>query len=183
MLFIFLKAIYVLINAVIAMYDFTFYRIPNLLLGALLVLYGLSAPFYISLEGLITSLVVFAAVLGIGLLLYAAKVIGAGDAKYLAVVSIWSGFPGVVQLVFYVALFGGGIAILYLVLRDHIARVSDWVWEKFQKMEECCPIIQSVWMGSGQGPEKGKREKVDTRMVPYGIAIAAGAITMMLLHP
>ena len=125
MVFVFIKIIYCLINIVIGLYDFSFYRIPNLLLGALLVLYGLSAPFYVSLENILSALVVFAVVLALGLILYASKIIGGGDAKYFAVASLWAGFPGVVHLLFIIALVGAGAAIIYLLLRDHVARLSD----------------------------------------------------------
>ncbi|HUX78880.1 MAG TPA: prepilin peptidase [Alphaproteobacteria bacterium] len=183
MFLVLIKIIYVLINISIGVYDFSFYRIPNLLLGALLVLYGLSAPFYLSYDNILTSLVVFAVVLVVGLILYALKTIGGGDAKYLAIASLWAGFPGVVQLVFLIAFVGGGLAIIYLLLRDHVARLSDWVWNHIQKTEESFPILQSLWLGSGIGPEKGKRDNISSKMVPYGIAIAIGSIIMILLQP
>ena len=180
MVLIFIKILYCLINILIGIYDFSFYRIPNLLLGALLVLYGLCAPFYMSPGSILSALAVFAIVLVLGLILYASKIIGGGDAKYFAVASLWAGFSGVVQLFFIIALVGGGAAIIYLLLRDHVARLSDGLWALIQKMEERVPTLQYVWVGSGEGPENGKRENISSRMVPYGVAIATGAIIMML---
>ncbi len=178
-----IKTLYVLLHIAIGIYDFSFYRIPNLLLGALLVLYGLSAPFYMGFEDILNALIVFSVMLIIGLALFAAKFIGGGDAKYLAVASLWAGFPGVVQLLFFTTLIGGLLAIVYLVLRDHIARLSDWIWEKIQSAEKSFPVLEYLWVGSGTGPEVGKRENINSRMIPYGIAIAAGAIIMMILQP
>ncbi len=181
MFLILIKAIYILINLAIGVYDFSFYRIPNLLLAALLVLYGLCAPFYMSFENLLISFVVFAVVLVAGFILYILKIIGGGDAKYLAVSALWAGFPGVVHLIFLVAVVGGLVAIIYLILRDYVARLSDWLWSQIQKAEERFPILQSVWVGSGKGSEKGKRENINPRMVPYGIAIAIGACMLTIL--
>jgi Flp pilus assembly protein protease CpaA len=181
MLLIFIKTIYVLINVVIGVYDFSFYRIPNILLGALLVLYGVFAPLYMSLESGLIALGVFAVVLVLGFILYITKMIGGGDAKYLAVTSLWAGFPGVMQLLLMIAIVGGLIAIFYLFFRDHIGRLSDWLWGQIQKGEERSPLLQYVWTGSGAGPERGERENISSRMVPYGIAIAIGAIIMMNL--
>lgn len=184
MLLIIIKSIYILINVIIGIYDFSFYRIPNLLLGALLVLYGLSAPFYMTTGNILKALAVFAIIFVIGLILYAFKLIAVGDVKYLAVASLWVGFPGVVQLILLIAVMGGLVAIIYLLLKDHVARLSDWMWSQIQKLEEHYPIFQSVWIGSGIGPELGKRENINLRMVPYGVAIAIGAIIMMMVvHP
>ena len=183
MFLILIKTIFILINIIIGVYDFSFYRIPNLLLGGLLVLYGLCAPFYIGVGGILNAFLVFAVVLVLGLILYTSKIIGGGDAKYLAVTSLWAGFPGVIQLIFIIALVGGLIGIIYLLLKDFVARLSDWMWSQFQKQEDRYPALQYVWVGSGVGPEKGKRDNISSRMVPYGVAIAIGAIIMILLNP
>lgn len=179
MLLVFIKIIYVLINVIIGVYDFSFYRIPNILLAALLVLYGVFAPLYMSYENILIALAVFAVVLLLGFILYTTKMIGGGDAKYVVVISLWAGFPGVMQLILIIAFVGGVVAIFYLFFRDHIGRLSDWVWDHIQKGEKHFPVLQYVWIGSGRGPEMGKRENISSRMIPYGIAIAIGAIIMM----
>lgn len=183
MLLILIKAIYVIIHIVIGVYDFSFYRIPNVLLGALLVLYGLYAPFYVGVENIISSLIVFAIVLAIGFGLFVTKIIGGGDAKYIAVASLWMGTHEIIQFILIVALVGGGVGIVYLLLRDHVMRLSDWVWSQIQKAETRYPFLQGLWMGSGAGAEEGKRENINSRLVPYGTAIATGAIIMLAFNP
>lgn len=182
MLLIILKSLFVLLNLIIGLYDFSFYRIPNMLLAALLVLYALFAPLYFDLHTIFVALMTGATALVICIGLYVIKIIGAGDAKYLSVISLWAGFPGIITFLFYMALLGGVIAVFFIIFRDHLARASDTVWKFVQKMEKEWPLLQKVWMGSGQGAEKGKREKIDVRMVPYGVAIAGGAIIMICLH-
>ena len=182
MIFIIL-ALVVFIHFLIGVYDFSFYRIPNLLLGVLVVLYGFYAPLYLDLHTILSSLVIFAIILAVSFGLYAFKLIGAGDAKYISVTSLWFGVHGIVPLLFLISLVGGVLALVYLVLRDHVGRFSDWVWLKIQKAEVLYPTLQYVWIGSGSGPEKGKRENIGSRMIPYGIAIAAGSIIMLMIQP
>ncbi|MBS0272573.1 MAG: prepilin peptidase [Proteobacteria bacterium] len=183
MFFLLIKIIYIIINVLIGIYDFSFYRIPNSLLALLLILYGLFAPFLLSTNDLVNSLIVFVLTLAIGLALFAAKLIGAGDAKYVSVIALWAGFPGVLQFLFFTTMIGGILAVLFLLLRDHIGRFSDYIWSNFQKAEKHIPILQYVWVGSGVGPERGERDNISSKVIPYGVAIAAGAIIVMQLHP
>lgn len=183
MLLLFIKILYITINVLIGVYDFTFYRIPNLFLAMLLVLYAFYAPLYLGIEAILSSLAVFAIVLFFSFLLFAFKFIGAGDAKYLGVTSLWMGLEGVLTFFLIFSLIGGGLAILYLLFRDHLARFSDWVWIQVQKLENRFSFFQSVWLASGIGSEKGKRVNISSRMIPYGIAIASGAILIMLYNP
>ena len=178
----FILIIYVLIHMLIAVYDFSFYRIPNLFLVALLILYGFFAPFSLSPDDLVNSLIVFGIVLSVGFALFVLQIIGGGDAKYIAVASLWVGFPGVIQLLFFITTAGALLALVYLFLRYYMAKSSDWVWMQIQKAERRLPILQYVWWGSGRGPEGGTRENIEARMIPYGVAIAIGAIIMMFLH-
>lgn len=180
MLLFFIITVFVLTHLIIAVYDFSFCRIPNIFLGILLVLYAFYAPLYLTKETIVNSLVVFAVVLFLAFGLYALKLIGAGDAKYIAVASLWVEAHQILQFIFLVALVGGGLALLYLVLKHPMGRLSDWVWGRIQRCEASCPRLEKIWMGSEIGPEKGKREAVDPRAIPYGIAIAIGSIAMMI---
>lgn len=182
-MFLFILALVVIIHFLIGLYDFSFYRIPNLFLGMLLVLYAFYAPMYLTLHMILISLVIFAVILALSFGLYAFKVIGAGDAKYITTTSIWFGTYEILPLLFTISLVGGALAIIYLLFKDHIGRFSDWVWLKIQKAEISYPWLQNIWIGSGTGPEMGKRENIESRMIPYGIAIAAGSIIILMMHP
>ncbi|MBA3813219.1 MAG: prepilin peptidase [Alphaproteobacteria bacterium] len=182
-MFFIIISLLIIIHILIGVYDFSFYRIPNLFLGVLVVLYAFFAPIYLDSHAILSALLVFAVTMAVGYCLYALKVIGAGDAKYIAVTSLWFGVHGIVPLLFLISLAGGILAVLYLVFKDHIGHLSDRIWLKIQKTEENYPKLQNVWIGSGTGPEKGKRENIGSRMVPYGIAIAAGSIIMLIISP
>jgi prepilin peptidase CpaA len=181
---IFISIIYAILHLSIAMYDFSFYRIPNVLLGALFMLYVLCIPFMMETEAILISFGVFLVVLALGFGLFALKYFGAGDAKYLAVASLWiGGGQEIIQFILTVTVMGGGLAIVYLLLKDHMARLSDIVWARIQKVETKYPFLQYVWVGSGDGAERGRRENISSRAIPYGVAIASGALIMMKLKP
>lgn len=182
MLFI-IVALVIIIHVLIGIFDFSFYRIPNLFLGLLVVLYGFYAPIYLDFHTMWGSLAVFAIMLIISFSLYALKIIGAGDAKYIAVASLWAGVHGIVPLLFFVSLAGALVSLIYLFLRDYIGRFSDLIWTYVQRAETNYPKLQSIWVGSGTGPEKGMRENIGSRMIPYGIAIATGSIIMLMMNP
>ncbi len=175
-----IKILYVFINVLIGVYDFSFYRIPNILLGALLVLYAFYASLYLGGDHILSSLAVGAGMLALGFACFAFKFIGAGDAKYLVVISLWMGLPGVLNFILIFSLTGGGLGLIYLMLPHHMARLSDWIWSHIQKAEERYPCFEYIWAGSGVGAEKNKRANIGVRSIPYGIAIAVGAIITML---
>lgn len=182
-MFLTILSLFVFVHFLIGVYDFSFYRIPNLFLGFLIVLYGFYAPIYLNLHTILTSAGLFGIMLVLGFGLYALKIIGAGDAKYVAVASLWFGISGIVPLLFMISLAGAVVAVIFLVFRDYVGRFSDWVWMKIQTAEASYPQLQNIWISSGAGSEKGKRENIGSRMIPYGIAIATGSIIMMMIKP
>jgi prepilin peptidase CpaA len=172
--------LYCILNVAIAIYDFSFFRIPNVLLLFLVGLYTIYAIFYVQPDRIVTSLFIFAIVLIMSFALFALKAIGGGDAKYLSVISLWVGMNEVLYLLIWVSLIGGGLALIYLLLRNYIGRFSDWVWSQIQKGETHYSFLRFVWFGSGSGLELGKRENINSPLIPYGIAIALGAIITMV---
>jgi prepilin peptidase CpaA len=180
MIILIIKILFIFINALICIYDFSFYRIPNLLLIALVVLFGLTAPFTLGLNEIINSFITFGAVFLVCFIFFLTKIFGAGDAKYFAVIALWMGYPDVIPFVLYTSIAGGGLALIYLIAQYPFSRLSDLIWVLIQKLETRIPLLESIWIGSGIGPEKGKREHIKPRTIPYGIAIATGAIIMMI---
>lgn len=170
----------IILHLLIGLYDFSFYRIPNLFLLAMLVLYVVYALFYLTPHLIVTSLIIFVILLALSFYLYVFKIIGAGDAKYISVTSLWFGFQEILPLLYTIFLMGGALALMYGLLKDPLGRWSDLVWLNIQKAEASFPWLRNVWIGSGTGPERGKRENVGSRMIPYGIAIAVGSIIMLV---
>ena len=77
--------------------------------------------------------------------------LGGGDAKLLAAASLWVGPGAAVPFVVATALAGGGLALVLL-----LARATPWL--------------------HGRGPEWLRRLLTPKGAIPYGVAIAAGAL-------
>lgn len=101
------------------------------------------------------NLAVFAALLAIGTPLFAAGKLGGGDVKLLAAVGLWFNLKGAFWMLVDVLLAGGVLAILIIALRS-----LGWS-EKIRR--------RAVILRPGGG-------------IPYGVAIAAGALIAMALQ-
>jgi prepilin peptidase CpaA len=84
--------------------------------------------------------------------LFAANVMGGGDAKILTAASLWFGLtPALISFLVYVAYAGGVVTLLFLLLR----------WRASAVLAMGIPLPHSV---------------VEAKKIPYGIAIAIGGL-------
>lgn len=129
-------------------------RISNLVSAAIIV----AAFVAIALAGPVAQLwqnvAVFAGLLAAGTMAFAAGKLGGGDVKLLAASGLWFDLSGAWRMLVAVAILGGVLAIIILALR-----MAPW----------------SV----------GARARVATLRpkggIPYGVAIAAGALAMLMI--
>lgn len=147
-----------ILSVVAAGSDMARFRIPNAVVGSILVLFlaqiatGVVPLAALPMHGLI-ALLVFAASFG----LFLTKWLGAGDGKLLIALSLVIGPAGIGTFLIMTALAGGLLALMIGVLAAR-------------------PL--PVWL-EGVGIDGGYR--VGMRKVPYGVAIAFGAV--MALTP
>lgn len=95
-------------------------------------------------------------VLAIGVLLFIPGWIGGGDAKLAAAAALWLGFDNLVGYLLCVALAGGSLAMLFMTLRAYPLPAF---------------ISTEPWAARLHDHRTG---------IPYGIALAAGAL---LIYP
>jgi prepilin peptidase CpaA len=127
-------------------------RISNITVGLVLIS-GIVAAILAGPElRLWQNLVVFLALLAVGTPMFAAGKLGGGDVKLLACAGLWFDFAGALWFLIAVALAGGVLALLVLVIRSF-----NWS-EKIRR--------RVVLIRPGGG-------------IPYGVAIAAGALIAM----
>ena len=100
------------------------------------------------------NLAVFAALLAAGTPMFAAGKLGGGDVKLLAAVGLWFDLKGALWMLLDVVLAGGVVAILIIALRS-------LGWSEIRR--------RAVILRPGSG-------------IPYGVAIAAGALIAMGLQ-
>ena len=122
------------------------YKIPNRLIVALLILY----PAYVLTASRAINwpmdIALATGILAAGLVLYGTGKFGAGDVKLIAAASVWAGTEHALNFILLTGIAGGAVALAY------ILRINfGWV--------------------VGRPPVGDK-----TKLLPYGIAIAAGGL-------
>jgi prepilin peptidase CpaA len=146
-----------------AIWDFLTFKIPNLLLLSSLFLFA----FYVFHMGWMPThgfaLKVFGGALFIGFGFFALKWIGAGDAKFIATSLLWvsatpKAWAAVFTFLIAMSLWGGVLALIYHLGRPTIERFRMWLNAHLKLSEN--PEIHN------------------TRKLPYGIAVAAGLVTL-----
>jgi prepilin peptidase CpaA len=96
--------------------DIRDYRIPNILVGALLGLFVLAlAAGVVPRSHILAHLVTGALALLLGLVFFHKNWIGGGDAKLFAVLALWAGGFEVMRLAFVMALAGGVLSAVVLI--------------------------------------------------------------------
>ena len=137
-------------------YDVLKFRIPNVIVVALPLLFLLAALFKAGDVAWLSHLGAGAIVLVCAALLFHFNLLGGGDAKLLASLSIWAGLDSLMSFLIAVSLLGGILALVLLAVRPLCARIGNVNW----------PL--SVLPGNP---------------LPYGVAIGGGAVAMRLMFP
>lgn len=130
-------------------------RISNITVGLILVGAIVAAVVVGPELTLWKNLAVFAALLAVGTPMFATGRIGGGDVKLWAATGLWFDFAGALWMLICVALAGGALALIVIILRT--IRWSESLRERVILLR----------------PKAG---------IPYGIAIAAGALIAMWLE-
>ena len=144
-----------------AVRDATSFTIPNwisLALAAVFPAAALAAGVPILTIGL--HVAVAAAVLAAGMIMFALRWLGGGDAKLCAAVALWVGWPALINFGVGMGLAGGVLALLLLSMRS----------TQFRPLV----LLGPAWLSRLSEPGQG---------VPYGVAIAAGALLAFPLTP
>ena len=95
---------------------------------------------------------------------YALRMLGAGDVKLFAASATFLGARSAVDAAVYTALYGGALALLYMVLHSGLKSTAIRLGNAMQQ-----PSLL-------QNPATSSR-----RRMPYALAIAAGVITVLCL--
>ncbi len=121
--------------------DITRFRIPNWLVGGMLLAYGIAC--YLVPMPWISGLQVMGIVFVGGYILFVLNLMGGGDVKLLAACALWVGMAQVADYLALVALIGGAFAVLVWVARKVLALVlADKLLPRILKNGE--PIAYGV---------------------------------------
>ena len=164
LLLVFLISLFIVAGVCVlsAVSDLRGMTIPNqhslIILGAFVACYGILWVFgrddvFFSLSSHILAVVIMFL---ITLAMFAFKLIGAGDSKLASVLALWVGLKGLIPFIFYMSVAGGLLGLSALALK------------KWKPIKE--PKANS-WVARVQGGES---------KVPYGVAIALGALASFI---
>ncbi|WP_395673357.1 prepilin peptidase [Phenylobacterium sp.] len=144
-----------------ALKDATSYTIPNAISAALLAIFPLAALLLaLPLPSVALHAGIGFAALLAGMAMFALGWIGGGDAKLFAAAALWLGWPAGLTFLVATCLAGGALAMGLITLRS--------VWLR--------PYVMS-------GPAWFARLAAPGENVPYGVAIAAGALAAVPVSP
>ena len=98
--------------------------------------------------------------------------LGGGDVKLLAALGAWFGPAGMLVLAFYTALAGGLMALVVVLINGYFSTAFKNIW-----------LLLCHWRVTGLSamPEISL-DNPRSKRLPYGVAIAAGAVTTLWLH-
>jgi prepilin peptidase CpaA len=146
-------------------------RIPNRLTGALAALY----PVYVLVSptpvAWLAALGLAALVFVVGLGLFARELIGGGDVKLLAALSLWAGPEQFVWFILVTTLAGGVLSL-----------ISLWYRRWGGLVEAYLASLRVVPAGGRASvlPDNSISGLDRSNTLPYGVAIAAGGIAIIL---
>jgi prepilin peptidase CpaA len=161
-----------------ALLDFLYYRLPNKLFYLIFYLF----PLYIILSfkfHLVSNYLVFVGSILIGFALFSAALIGGGDAKLLAAVSLWIGWNELVPFTLWMLVFGAIIACAYLffpkVIFSVTAKARGIIHNQLLLKKTVGFLVSDI--DNIEGEVITLQQK---RMIPYGISIAGAGFIILL---
>ena len=166
-----------------AMHDFLFYRIPNAIVVFLIGLFLAKVVFFQSFSDMYIPLLVLILSVAAGFALYAFRIIGAGDAKFLAATSMWASEVNLLSFLFVTSVAGGILGLIYVMQGDRLeaARIKMKT-SLSNSMGEATfnKVFGLDWLPKMSN--ENTTQAVDTKkVIPYGVAIFMGCIILMLL--
>jgi prepilin peptidase CpaA len=159
-----------------AIVDYLTFKIPNKFVLVLLGMFAIRA-FLMPLPELTDHLIIGGATLLVGFVAYAVKVIGAGDAKLLAVCMLWVSPAHISTLLLATAFSGAFIAFAYLCFDKQISQMRQSGVERILAY----PWGQFFLKGKMTVPHLGK-DRMGKGLIPYGVAISVGVLSTTIIN-
>ena len=152
------SGLYTLLLCIAAAFDSWKFIIPNAITVALIALFVVTAlllPDDMGWRDWLSHVGAAGAVLAGGAVLFAFNKMGGGDVKLMTAVAFWAGFEYLADLLLYIALAGGALAIVLIIVRR---------------------VLFGLMTAASLTKLAVPRMLLSGEPVPYGLAIAPSAI-------
>lgn len=152
---------------VAAFWDLATFRIPNTLNLIYLALFPLAALLAPGPVEWLWHLAAFGLVFVVGIGLFSFGLFGGGDVKLLIVAALWLGWHHLLELVVWVAMAGGAVALLAVL---EASPIGQWLLALLRLPRI---LVREEVIETGEdSPRKPRRH------IPYGIGICIGGLVM-----
>ena len=160
-----------------ALIDIESRRLPNWLTGAVMALYGLYVAVNPQPIDWLSAFAVAGVVFLIGLACFTCQLMGGGDVKLMTGLALWAGLDHIAIFLVVTSVAGGALSIVMLMARRFASSplvlmagpVSGLVAKRLAGL---------AW--SKSSPSSADMAETDTtESLPYGVAIAAGGLTVI----
>lgn len=145
--------------------DIARYRIPNVVVYAIVIAFAVGAAFNFSWPGIAWSVGAGVAMYLLGAGLFAFGLFGGGDVKLIAAMALWTGFADLSRFLLVMTAAGGLLSIVWLVRRhrQRPAIASD------------AASSPDAFSSDAPSSDTPTHPKVPNR-IPYGVAIALAGL-------
>jgi len=157
------KTLFVIALLMAAAFDIKSYRIPNVLVGVLLLAFVITALISGAEINWPSHLIAGSVFFVGGIIFYSLGQMGAGDVKLLGAIALWGGTSALLPLAFWISVSGLLVIVVLLSLRSLMPLLQGW---RVLSFPESLPKV----LVRGEG-------------VPYGVAICLGTLIAMSMFP
>lgn len=169
----------IMISLVAALYDFMFYKIPNILVIFLCILAVPYLVFFAPNGTVILTLGISFSLLAIGFICNYFGWMGAGDAKLLSAASLWIAPHHVPAMILVMALLGGFLALAFITLSPVIDTLRTKLITSTRPVMNRVPVLTDYY--NADFVPAYAQEKLKTP-IPYGIAISLALVYICLIN-
>lgn len=163
---------------VLAIEDFLFFRISNLIIALQLALFVAMVLIFKEPIDFLFPGIAFIVVMGVGFILFNYQMIGAGDVKFIATASAWFMLLGdIAGFLLLTSLVGGLLALFYLFLGTHIEILRLALANRVVKIMPWAHL--EAWVNYEPEIATLKKHK---KIVPYGTAVGMACIVMVIIR-
>ncbi|AIK96948.1 A24 family peptidase [Candidatus Odyssella acanthamoebae] len=172
-----LYSIFIILSLLAALFDFLFYKIPNILVLGLLIFAVPLLLIALSWDQVCFTFMASGIMLFISFGFSMMGWIGAGDAKFLTISTLWLVSLDIFSFIALMALIGGGLTIIYVALPPFIdklrLKIISLLTPILKKSTLCSLYIQEPFVFA-------TAESYRQTKVPYGIAIVTASIFIIV---